>query len=198
MNRTIRTLQWLLPVLGILNISCDEVFPLYTEPTNVLSTELSIGKPDTLTVFYDGLSDSYSTSPALTMSIKVTNVYDDLLQGDAFIGDRLVLQAFGTTPEVIIVPITLGSLRFPSVFRGTIALPPKKSADFQVPFLPVPKNNRPVYRGMSYIALDSAKLYGPIEFIANAEIRLFQRVQSIRSNEYRFKLYFKEYEVKRN
>ena len=176
----------------MINSSCDEVFPPYSIPQNVLSGSIHINDLDTVTVYYNKSTDYYYTNNSLTLNIDVVNTYDDLLQGDAMIGDRLTLQAFGKRPAVIVIPLTLGSLRFPSVFRGTLALSPHDTAKFRIAFLPIDKNNIPVYFGGDYVQVDSFRVYGPIEFIANADIRLFERVQSIFTGNYRFSVFFKE------
>ncbi|MFA6468512.1 MAG: hypothetical protein WCW35_06410 [Bacteroidota bacterium] len=148
---------------------------------------------DTVVIYYYEAADYYSTNSTITLDIDVINTYDDLLQGEALIGDRVTLQSFGKTPAVIVIPLTLGTLRSPSVFRGSIALAPQDTARFKLGFLPLDKNHQPVYIGSSYVQIDTARIYGPIEFIASADIRLFERVQSFHISNHRFKVYFKEY-----
>ena len=181
-------------VCGLLFISsCDEPFPPYSVPQNVLSGNFKITNLDTVVVYYEEEYDYYYTGSSISLDINVVNTYDDLLQGEALIGDRITLQAFGKKPAVIVIPLTLGSLRTPSVFRGALALPPHDTARFSLAFLPLDKNHRPVYVGSSFVTEDSAKIYGPIEFIASADIRLFERVQSFSISNFKFQVYFKEY-----
>lgn len=173
--------------------SCDEVFPPYSIPQNVLTGSMNIRDLDTVVVYYNTTTNFYYTNSALTLDINVINTYDDLLQGEALIGERITLQSFGKTPAVIVIPLTLGSLRSPSVFRGSLALAPHDTAKFRIGFLPVDKKGLPVYVGSDFVQLDSSKIYGPIEFIGTADIRLFERVQSFSTSYYRFSLYFREY-----
>ncbi len=194
MKRTLRkTLSFAGVLIGSAFLaSCDELFPPYETPQNVLAGSISVRTADTVSVFYYAAVDYYVSNTVVTLDIDVVNTYDDLLQGDAHIGDRLTIQGFGPNPSVIVVPITLGSLRSPSVFRGTVALPPKDTARFRIPFVPMDKNNRPAYVGMPFVIVDSSKIYGPVEYIASADIRLFERVQSFEVKNFRFQLYFKE------
>jgi hypothetical protein len=173
--------------------SCDEVFPPYQEPADVLVGKMQINSADTVNMVFDNFSGSYYTNSVLALNISVKNVYDDLLQGEAEVGERVVLQSFGASPKVIVIPLTRGTLLSPPVFMGSIALPPKSEAKFSVQFLPVGSDNLPVYLGGPFTSMDSTKVYGPIEFIANAEIRLFQRVQPITIRNYKFSLWFREY-----
>ncbi len=185
-------------VIVILVSGCDEVFPPYTTPENVLVCSFPNAVLDTINITYYSDAGYYSAGSVVTLKIDVVNTYDDLLQGDAAIGDRVTIQSFGPSPGVIVVPITLGNLRSPPVFRGTIALRPKDTAHFEIKWLPIDKNGRPAYVGMNYSQVDSARVYGPIECIAFADIRLFERVQAVATENYRFKLYFKEYTIKGN
>lgn len=174
---------------------CDEVFPPYSTPENVLVGSMKTFDRDTVVMYYHPQGDFYYTNSAVTLNISVVNTYDDLLQGDAAIGDRITLQSFGPTPNVIVVPVTLGNLLFPSVFQGTIAMRPRDTAQFQIKWLPIDKNNRPVYIGAPFTQVDSAKVFGPIEFVVDGDIRLFERVQSISLDRYRFSMYFKQYDL---
>ena len=174
---------------------CDEVFPPYSTPDNVLVASVKTIDLDTVVMYYRPMFDFYYTNAAVTLNISVVNTYDDLLQGDAAIGDRITLQSFGPTPNVIVVPVILGNLLFPSVFQGTIAMRPLDTALFQIKWLPIDKNNRPVYIGASFTQVDSAKVFGPIEFVVDGDIRLFERVQSISLDRYRFSMYFKQYDL---
>ena len=174
---------------------CDEVFPPYSTPENVLVGSMKTIDRDTVVMYYHPQGDFYYTNSAVTLNISVVNVYDDLLQGYASIGERITLQSFGPTPNVIVVPVILGNLLFPSVFQGTIALRPLDTALFQIKWLPIDKNNRPVYIGAPFTQVDSAKVFGPIEFVVDGDIRLFERVQSISLDRYRFSMYFKQYDL---
>lgn len=181
---------WLVVMAG-----CDEAFPPYTTPENVLEGWMSIRGGDTVSVFYFPATEQYIVTAGAPIEVFLRNTYDDLLQGEAFIGERLTIQSFGANPEVIVVPITLGHLRTPSVFRGSIAIRPEDTARFQIPWLPVNKANRPIYLGMPFTVKDSVKVYGPVEFIVDGEVRLFERVQSVDVQRLRFNLYFREYET---
>ncbi len=194
-HRRSQNIAVLLIALSILAFipSCEEIFPPYSIPQNVLTGSMKIRDLDTVVVIHYEEFDFYVTTSAITLDIDVINKYDDLLQGEALIGDRITLQAFGKTPAVIVVPLTLGSLRTPSVFRGSLALPPNDTARFRLGFLPMDKKNIPVYVGSDFVQVDSSKIYGPIEFIASADVRLFERVQPFAIGNYRFKVYFKEY-----
>lgn len=175
--------------------SCDEVFPPYEEPANVLAGTMQINSPDTVDMIHDPIAGYFSNS-VLSIDISVKNTYDKLLQGDAEVGENVVLQSFGASPKIIVIPLTLGNLLSPPAFMGSIALPPASEAKFSAPFIPLGSDNLPVYIGSPYISRDTTKLYGPIEFIATADIRLFERVQPITISNYRFSLYFREYTLK--
>ena len=191
--RSYSLIIFILLAISFLVPSCDEVFPPYQEPDNVLVGTMKINGPDTVDMFYEPLSGGYFPSSALGLEISVENAYDNLLQGDAEVGEKVVLQSFGVSPKIIVIPLTLGNLLSPPVFRGSIALPPKSAAKFSAQFLPLGSDGLPVYLGSPYTSTDTTKLYGPIEFIATANVRIFERVQPITISEYRFSLYFREY-----
>lgn len=195
MNRTAATVLLVFMVLLVVMAGCDETFPPYTTPENVLEGWMSGRSGDTVSVFYFPATDGYFVTSGSPIEVFLRNAYDDLLQGEAAIGERLTIQSFGANPEVIVVPINLGNLRTPSVFRGNVAIRPGDTARFQVPWLPVNKANRPIYLGMPFTVKDSTKVYGPVEFIVDGEVRLFERVQSVVVQRLRFKLYFREYET---
>jgi hypothetical protein len=184
-------------VIIVLTYGCDEVLPPYAIPENVLVCSFENKNLDTVILNYFESNSTYSAGSS-TFKINVVNTYDNLLQGDAEIGDRITIQSFGPSPSVMVVPITLGSLRSPPVFRGTIAMRPNDTAHFEIKWLPIDNKGKPAYIGLNYSQVDSAKVYGPVEFIAIADVRLFERVQAISSENYRFKLYFKEYTIKAN
>jgi hypothetical protein len=190
----------LLSGLLLFNLSCKEALPPRTEPAEVLVGTMHVGGMDTVEVIHRIVEDTpgryihkYEVQSSFSLKITLQNVYDDLLQGRAKIDGKVVIQSFGNIPNIIIAPITLGNLRNPAVFRGDVALPPGKSAEYFVGWNPVGTNAKPAYDGSPYVLLDSAQLYGPIEFIASAEVSLFERVQPIKIPGYRFTLLFKEY-----
>jgi len=169
---------------------CDEPFPSMKQPENVLSVETEIKVPDTLSCYRSETGEWYSNEP-LIIIIRVINTYDDLLQGEASVEGHADLQAFGTVPRIVVVPFSLGALRKPPVFAKNIALAPDSSAEFQMLWLPIATDDQPVWEGSPYVTQPSgAKLYGPIEFLLQGEVRLFARIQPIKFSGTRFSMYF--------
>ena len=185
----------LLSVLLFLCLSCRETLPPRTEPAEVLVGAITIGELDTVEVQYDAKRDKYTLNASFPLKITLQNVYDDLLQGKAKVDGKVVFQTFGRIPNIITVPITLGNLMVPPVFRGDVALPPKKTAEYDILWIPVGDNQKVVYLGCPSVPVDSALLYGPVELIATAEVSLFERVQPIKIPGRRFTLLFKEYTI---
>jgi hypothetical protein len=179
----------LLLIMTLPVTSCKEEFPPYTEPENVLQGEMQIDIPDTVNVYFDGAN--YYFNGAFVIGIVVTNVFDDLLQGKALINGRVFLQSFSQVPRAFVVPLSVGDLRSPPVVGGNIAIGPGRQAEFSVLWVPISTDEEVVFAGLPYTEVGSDRLYGPIDFIAYADIQLFERVQPIRLPSLQFSLVFK-------
>lgn len=183
--------SWIL--FASLLVSCDEVFPPYAQPRNVLRGELSAVVPDTIEVFQSPDDGSYSMNSSFTFKVTITNLHDDLLEGTAQVGGNISVFTFGAVPRLVVVALTLGDLRRPPVFQGNIALPPGKDAEFDLYWLPIPNanNGHMLFEGESYVEKDSARVYAPISCIAYATAQLFERVQAAKAGECQFSLVFR-------
>ena len=174
---------------GILLSSCDEVFPPYTEPASVLVGELTSATPDTVEAYFDGFA--YYMNTPMIFKVSVTNTYNDLLQGTAQVGGTIVVNSFSQKPRTLTVPITAGNLLAPPVFQGNIAVAPGKQASFSTLWVPYALDKKIVWEGTSYTTIGDARYYGPITFIGSADVRLFQKVQAVKTAELQFKAVFK-------
>jgi hypothetical protein len=177
-------------LISILLLSCDEPFPQYTEPENVLSGEISVTGPDTVLVY--NIMGVYFINTPLIMNVNVTNRHDDLLQGDALVDGLVIVQSFSEIPRVLLVPLTTGNLLTPPVFQGNIALGPGASAQFSTLWIPFAVDGSIVYGGTSFVQTPTGRIYGPIDFIPSVEVQLFERVQPIKFEGQAFSLIFRE------
>jgi hypothetical protein len=157
--------------------SCDEPFPGYTEPENVLSGTVSVEAGDTVTVYE--IKGGYSVSGALIMNVTVTNAHDDLLEGEAFVDGLVTVQSFSEIPRALTIPLTTGNLLAPPVFQGNVALAPGASAVFSTLWIPFATDGTIVFEGLPYVTVDGAKIYGPIDFLPSVDVQIFERVQPI-------------------
>lgn len=168
---------------------CEEEFPPYTEPANVLQGELQLVAPETVSVHSD--LSGYFFNDLLILKTTITNVHDDLLQGRARIAGEISLQSFSQVPRAFAVPLTLGDLRTPPVAQGNIAIGPGRKAEFSVLWVPYATDGTIVFAGLPYAQVGPDKMYGPIDFIAYADVQLFERVQPFRLPSVEFRLVFK-------
>ncbi len=181
----------ILLVAILLACGCEEEFPPYTEPENVLRAELVMQSPDTVLLYRDGVTGNYYLSTPMTFRVIVTNTYQDLLQGEARVGEQIVAQSFATVQRTMVVPLTLGSLLRPPVFQNTVALAPQSDAEFSLLWLPIGTDGRWVFEGNPFVNLGGDQLYGPISFLASADAQIFSRVQPVRTPQIAFTKYFR-------
>ncbi len=170
---------------------CEEPFPPYEEPANVLAGEISVSAPDTVEGAYDPVTGQYFLNTPIILKAKLTNTYDDLLQGAALVNGTITLQSFSAVPRVCLVPLSTGDMRKPPVFQGNIALGPGTDAEFSVIWLPVATDKKYVFEDIPYTLVGKDRFYSPITFIAVAEVQIFERVQPIRFGNLEFTVVFK-------
>jgi hypothetical protein len=77
------------------------------------------------------------------------------------------------------------------LFQGNIALGPARKAEFSELWIPYGTDGRIVFDGLPFRMERNAELYGPIAFVASAEVQLFERVQATRSDEISFTRVFR-------
>jgi hypothetical protein len=178
-------------LLLLANISCNENFPTYEEPKNILVSELSFASNDTISMVYDGLTQMYFMNDQMVFTTSVTNVFDDLLQGAAKVEGKITIQSFSEFPRVLVVQLTRGELRTPPIFQGNMALAPSKSAEFSTLWYPKAVDGNMVFADLPFTGLNGSKLYGPVKFQAQSTIQIFERLQPVKSNVLEFTLWFK-------
>jgi hypothetical protein len=187
--KTTTALLMMLAMAGF--FGCEEEFPPYEEPKNVLAGEVSVDAPDTVEGAYDQMSKQYFLNTPIILKAKLTNTYDNLLQGAALVDGTITIQSFCAVPRVCLVKLTTGDMRKPPVFQGAIALGPGTSADFSVIWLPIATDNKYVFEDIPYTLVGNDRFYSPITFIAVADVQIFERVQPIRFGNLEFTVVFK-------
>jgi hypothetical protein len=195
-GRSVSSLQTILHsgvliLLSVFLTFCDEEFPTATTPENVLVGGLTIDSPDTVALHYDEGTHQYFLNSVLFFNVDVTNVYQNLLSGDALVNGTITIQSFGEIPRVLVVPLTTGNLVQPPVFHRTISLAPGKKAEFTSRWIPYATDGNIVFEGLPSTVVGSARYYGPITFLASAEVQLFERVQPIKFGHLEFRLVFR-------
>jgi hypothetical protein len=175
-------------LLGV--ASCTEEFPVYEEPEQVLSAELSLNSPDTLRAHYFAPGDVWYLSTASSFEIRLKNLHDDVLQGTALIGARIVVQSFAEIPRMCVVELTRGDLRSPTLFQGSIALPPATAAVFSKLWIPEATDGEMIFTGLPSRVVGDMTVYGPITCVAWAEAQVFEKVQSQRTPNIQFTIFF--------
>ncbi len=171
--------------------ACDEVFPPYDEPKDVLEGTLNVIAPDTVDLFYERVTEQYFLMSQLIVRVSVVNVYDNLLQGTARVDGTVALQSFSQLPRTLLIPLTQGNLLTPPVFQGSLALAPGDSAEFSELWLPFATDGKIVFEGLPFQIVDSAKVYPKMDFVATAKAQLFERVQAISVGDYKFSAVFR-------
>jgi hypothetical protein len=176
-------------LMVLLWAGCEEPFPWYEEPTDVLVASIAKAGSDTLYIVRDSGGATISMNP-IRLSVFVKNTYTQLLQGSAQVTGTL--NVIMTAPAPFAFPTTQlarSDLITPFVYHDSTALPPGASAEFRayasggiVDLLEqqVPYTER--------VLSDSTKVrtYAPVTFQAEAEVRLFERVQPIRTKPFVF------------
>lgn len=159
--------------------ACEEPFPPYTEPTDVLAGSVVLSAPDTVRLSYDPNSGIFFLSSILKFDVNVTNTYDNLLQGDAQVEGRILAQSLASVARTCLVELTPGDLRTPPIFGGTIAVPPGESATFSVFWYPKGTDGKMVFEGLPYTVTPEGSCFGPIPFEVDVRVQIFERVQQI-------------------
>jgi hypothetical protein len=166
--------------------SCDEPFPVYQEPSEILRGSIAVAAPETIDVVLDSQSDQWFVNPPLILNVSIMNMHDDLLSGEARVNGLITIHSFSEIPRTIVVPLATGSLLQPPVFQGNIAIGPGASAEFSTLVVPKATDGKMVFEGLP------GPVFGPIDFIATGEVQLFDHVQPIEIEEYSFTLSFRE------
>jgi hypothetical protein len=175
----------LLAVL-LISSSCTEEFPVYEEPADVLSARLTMVSPDTLVAHYDALLDQWFLNTVSVFRIHLTNRHDDILQGKALIG----VQSFGAIPRTCVVELTRGDLESPTLFQGNLALAPGAAAEFSRLWVPQATDGEMIFTDLPSTIVNGMTVYGPITCIAWAEAQIFEKVQSMRTPDMQFTIFF--------
>lgn len=167
-------------VLCSLNVgACDEPFPPYEEPTDVLAGSIVLTAPDTIRATYDPVSGLFFLSSIVKFDLNITNAYDNLLQGDAQIEGRILVQSLAAIARTSIVEVTAGDLRTPPILSGTIAVPPGKAAGFSAFWYPEGTDGKMVFEGLPSTPTPDGNCFGPIPFEVEVRMQIFERVQPI-------------------
>jgi len=171
-------------------LSCSEPFPTYMPPENVLEGSIEVVSPDTVIVFLT--QAGYFVNSPLILNVNLTNIHDDLLSGPAKVEGLVTVQSFSEIPRTMIITLTTGNLLGPPVFQGDISLPPGSSATFSTLWTPFAVDGSIVFEGLPFVEANGKKYYGPITFLPNAEVQIFDQVQPIRFEGAQFILVFEE------
>jgi len=191
--QTVVRLVCVLFVVGV--VACDEPFPPYAEPQGVLNGEVSVVVPDTVQVYFDAASQQYYLNSQMIFNVTVTNMHDDLLEGEALVSGVITAQSFSQIPRVVLIPLTTGNLLQPPVFQGNIAISPGGVASFSTLWIPYATDGEIVFKDLPFSTDGTDKFYGPVAFSASAEVQLFERVQPIVFGAAEFTLVFREIQV---
>lgn len=189
MNRIVSK-YGLLVAIFLVFASCTEEFPVYEEPAEVLSAELTLVSPDTLIAHHDPVRDQWFLNTVSEFEIHLTNRHDDLLQGKALIAAHIVVQSFAEIPRTCIVELTRGDLRSPALFQGNLALAPGAAAEFSRLWVPEATDGNMLFTDLPCTIVNGMTVYGPITCVAWAEAQIFEKVQSIRTPDMQFTLFF--------
>jgi hypothetical protein len=169
-------------------LACDEPFPTYQEPTDVLAASVMSEGSDTLLITADTTGVVVWCEPLL-LSVIVRNTYAQLLEGEALVDGSVnvtmtapLARVFGT---MRIEPFHLVR---PPVLSGNMALAPADTALFSMRYLP-PTGDTFFLDGVPYeetMLADSTirRVYTPVTFQVDCEVRVFERVQPVRAPAY--------------
>ena len=168
-------------LLFVAGIGCEESLPPYQEPTDVLVGEVGLQVPDTVLMYTTSAWTNFYPASTLIAEMKLTNVYDDLLEGEALVQGSMMLQSGGTVPRTLVIPLAPGNLLTPPIFQGNVALPPGESADFSTLWTPLCTDGKMLFEGTPYVAEgDSGRIYQPLDCLLSGEGQIFEKVQSIK------------------
>ncbi len=172
-------------------LSCEEPFPTYSSPENVLQGSIEVVAPDTVIVYFVPEGGWFLNTP-LILNVNMTNIHDDLLSGPALVNGLVTIQSFSEIPRVMTVPLTTGNLLGPPVFQGSVSIPPGESANFSTLWIPFAVDGSIVFEGLPFVSANGKKYYGPISFQPRAEVQIFEQVQPVEFEGAEFTLLFEE------
>ena len=171
--------------------SCKEPFPVYDEPTNVLVASLQRTSGDTLYFIQDDKGTPFGTDQ-IRLKLLVTNVYPQLLQGEALISGRVDFFVTAPVPKVGFAhTLTRSDMVQPPLFQNSIAVPPNTAAEFRIDLSPSVPGGA-IYDGVPSNEVDqpdSTKIitYLPMTITVDATVQIFQRVQPIKVKQLSFR-----------
>jgi hypothetical protein len=169
-------------------LACDEPFPTYQEPTDVLAASVQSESGDTLLITADTTGVVVWTEPLL-LSVSVLNTYTQLLEGEALVEGSVNVTMTAPLARVFrTTRIEPYHLVRPPVLSGNMALAPADTALFSMRYLPS-SGNAFLLEGVPYqetVLEDSTirRLYAPVTFQVDCDVRVFERVQPVRAPAY--------------
>jgi hypothetical protein len=174
--------------VGLVALACDEPFPTYQEPTDVLAASVGSEGSDTLLITADTTGVVVWYEPLL-LAVMVRNTYTQLLEGEALVDGSVNVTMTSPLPRVFSTSrIEPYHLVRPPVLSGTMALTPADTALFSVRYFPSAGNTF-FLEGVPYeqtMLADSTirRVYAPVTFQVDCDVRLFERVQPVRAPAY--------------
>ena len=173
---------------------CEEPFPTYQEPRDVLEASLQKTSRDSVLIVIDSTGVVLGIDPG-KFRVYVKNKYQQLLEGEALINGRVSFFSFVPVPRVAVSSLARGNLYVPPIFQNRIAIPPGDSARLDVSWSYLTPSGY-LYTGLpyeeSYSGTTRIRTYTPVSVTAEAEVQVFERVQAIRTTQISFTLVFIE------
>jgi hypothetical protein len=176
-------------ILVLFLAGCDEPFPSYEEPTDVLVASIAKAGGDTLIIVRDSGGTTLSMNPIL-LNVLVKNTYSQLLQGSAQVTGKLnVVMTFPAPFAFPTTQLVQSDLVTPFVYHDSTALPPGASAKFRAyasgAIVEILEQQVP-YTERTLNDSTKVRTYAPVTFQAEAEVRIFERVQPVRTKPFVF------------
>jgi len=189
-------------IIGLSSISCEDPLPSYEEPKEVFKIDFFPDTPSVIT--YRGRDSNvpdempYSISPNMMyMRVRVTNVYDDVLQGPLFISGEVSLTFVKDERVRIVVPFTqANALSSPYVDWSTMTLTLEPGQPIWLqPTWDWKQDKKWIFRYTAFATIPVGgnsymKDHEPMEFKGKVRVQIFRQKGPVYSEEKEFSLKF--------
>jgi len=197
----IRLIPFFLAVLTLC-ISCEDPLPVYEEPKEVLRVDFFPDVPDV--VLYIGpdvnIPDTFPYfigPPFMYLNVRVTNLFDDVLQGPLYIAGEVDFTFVKDDRVRIVIPFThIDASSSPAIDWNTrtLTLDPNQAVWLK-PTWYWKQENKWIFRYTSFrtVPINSGtylKVHEPMEFVGKVRLQVFSQRGPIFSKEERFSVKF--------
>ena len=188
-------------IIAFLALHCTESLPVYQEPQKIVDCAMRYEAPSS--IIFSHMDENVPSwislgSPTTKIVVSVTNLYEETIQGDAFLSGYIEIWHPNKPSMYRKIPISYLDLIHKGeydAYNNVLTLDPNKDVEFFLYWDYKDSSKTYVFMGMPIASYSFEKNYcvhtlKPIPFRMRTTIQLFSRLAPLRSDEYEMTLNF--------